>query len=133
MNLVHKGWVMHRHQTERLCQSWVRSRFANQVVMEYSPIKCLVLRPNGREKLIGAKVFARHTGDAHCRIRQRSKEPGKGLVRDETGRIDDDFAGVELRLQVIGKDFERSKVGIFLRGHVNADRTRQLAVDVEPE
>ena len=55
MYLVHKGRIMHRHQTEGLCQSWVRSRFANHVVMEYSPIKCLVLRPNGRKKLVGAK------------------------------------------------------------------------------
>ena len=104
-HLVHKGWVMHGHQTERFYQSRVRSRVANHVMMEDAPIKCLVLRPNGRKKLVGAEVFACHAGDAHCRIRQCSIEPGKSLVRDEAGRIDDDFAGVDFRLQVIGKDF----------------------------
>ena len=78
MHLVHEGRIMHRHQTEWLCQSRVRSRFTNQLVMEFSSIKRLVLRPNGREKLVGAEVFARHTGDAHCRIRQCSIEPRKG-------------------------------------------------------
>ena len=60
---------MHHHQTERLCQSRIRSGFANQLVVEGSSIKRLVLSPNGREKMVGAKVFARHAGDAQGGIR----------------------------------------------------------------
>ena len=74
--------------------------------MEFSPIKRLMLRPYGREEVVGVKVSGGHHAKPDCGIWQCSMESRKVLVCDKAGRIDEDFAGVELRLQKIGKDFE---------------------------
>jgi len=48
-------------------------------------------------------------------------EPSNILVGDKVSCINDDFAGIELGLQNVGKDFARGKVRMFPGGHVKAD------------
>ena len=43
------------------------------------------------------------------------------LICNKVACIDDDFAGIEFRLQNIGKHFERGKVGMFRGCGVKAD------------
>ena len=54
-------------------------------MMEQFPIECLMLPSNSREKVVRAEVFARHTGHAHCGVRQGSIEPRK--VSSVTKRV----------------------------------------------
>ena len=112
---------MNSHEADGLCQVRVRSRFAQQLVTEGAPIKRLMLHPYSREQMVGAEVLGRHPAKSGYGIRQPAMDPGKVLVGNKAGWIDDDFAGVEFGLQNIRKDFERGKVGAFPRAYVNTD------------
>jgi hypothetical protein len=112
---------MDRHEADGLCQVRVRSRFTNHLVIEGAPIKRLMLHPYGRKQMVGVEVLGRHPANSGYGIGQPAMDPGKVLVGNKAGWIDDDFAGVEFGLQNIGKDIERGKVGAFSRAYVNTD------------
>jgi hypothetical protein len=60
-------------------------------------------------------------------------QAGEAVVDDETGRIDNHFAGVDLGLEKIGKDFAGREVRIACGTYVQAQRTRQDTVEIQPE
>src|SRR5262249_39659107 len=55
------------------------------------------------------------------------------LVGDETRRIDNHLPGFKRRFQHVREDMAAGKIAVVLGRHVQADRTREVAVDVEPE
>ena len=112
---------MDHHKADGLCQLRVGPRFTNQPLVEGAPIKRLVLGPYRRENIVGTEVFSRQRGKPECDIRQSAMALSKVLVGDKAGWINDDFAGIEFRLQNIGKNFQRGKFGTFLGSYVKTD------------
>ena len=92
-----------------------------------------MLYTDGGEKMVRAEILCSHAAEPQRGIGQGAVQPGEDVVDDETGRIDDHLAGIEQGLQEIGKDFARGKVRLVGGAHVQAQRARQNAVEIEPE
>src|ERR1700730_1101151 len=108
------GRKMKRHQADWFGQLRIGPRRAQHLVIESALIKRLMLDPHGRQKIVGMKIFGRQHARPQRRVGQTAMKAGKLLVGDEARGIDEDPAGVEKRLQNIGKDVERPKIPVFL-------------------
>jgi hypothetical protein len=97
---------MERHQAELLRHQGVCSRLTNQLVVKGSSIKRLMLSSDGCENVIGAKISSRQHAESKRSIRQFSMEPSNVRVGDKAGCINDDFAGIEFRLQNVGENLQ---------------------------
>src|ERR1700677_5367944 len=128
--MIRNRGKMNRHEADRACQSRVRPRFADQPMVEGSPIKPLMLRPDRGQKMLRIEVNGRHPAQPDCDIRQPAMRARSGLVRDEAGRIDNDLAGIYLRLQNVRESFEGWKLRVLPGADVHPDRTDQFAVEV---
>ncbi len=94
------------HKADGLYQLRVWPRFTNDLLVERTTIKRLVLRPNGRKNIVSVEVFGCHHGKPKRGIRQSAMQPRKALVGDKASWINYDFASVEVRLQNIGNYFQ---------------------------
>jgi hypothetical protein len=49
------AWEVKRHEGYWLGQQWVRSRFGDQLIVEFATIKCLMFRPYTRKEIFSAE------------------------------------------------------------------------------
>ncbi len=79
-----------------------------------------------------AEILSRCHAEANRYQRQAAMEPGKPFVRDEPGRIDQDVAVIEQRLQDVREDVERGTIrDPPIGSDVQPQRGGQLTVDVQ--
>src|ERR1700722_9983543 len=76
------------------------------------------------------EVAARHIGEPQGHVRQFRKALLPGRIGNKAGRIDEDLALIQLRLQQIRKYGDRGSVGTFRRSDADADRTYEAAVAI---
>jgi hypothetical protein len=63
---------------------------------EDTSIERLVLDPHGSEQMVGAEIDRSHAAEPERGVGQGAVKAGEAVVDDETGRIDNHFAGVDL-------------------------------------
>jgi len=83
--LLYEGRIMDRHQAYWFCQQRVRSWFANHPIVEFPLIKRPMLRPYGREEIVGTEISGCHHAKSECRIWQCAMEPSEFLVCHKAG------------------------------------------------
>src|SRR3984957_9521177 len=79
------------------------------------------------------EIAARHIGEPQGHVRQFRKSFLPGRIGNKTGRIDEDLALIQLRLQQIRKYSDRGSVGTFRRSDADADGTYEDAVEINAE
>src|SRR5580704_6733422 len=89
--------------------------------------------PDRHDKMLGAEILRREPAQAKRHVGQSGIEPRQLRIRDEPRRIDNGLPGLEFRLQQVRKDFQARKRRLVFSRHMNADRTRELVVNVQSE
>ena len=130
--LGHLGDV-HGHQADRLGEQRIGPRVADQAMAEGAAVERLMLAADRDQEMLGVEVLGREPAQPQGRVGQPGIELREHPVGDEAGRIDDHAAGGELRIEQILEHMIAREVGMLGRGHVDADRARELAVEIEPE
>jgi hypothetical protein len=64
------AWEVKRHEGYWLGQQWVRSRFGDQLIVEFATIKCLMFRPYTRKEIFSAEILGGHHAQPECGIGQ---------------------------------------------------------------
>ena len=79
-----------------------------------------------------AEVLSRCHTEANCYQRQAAIQARKSFVCDEPGRIDQNLAVIEQRLQDVGEDVERGTIrNAPIGSDVQPQRGCQLTVDIQ--
>jgi hypothetical protein len=58
------AWEVKRHEGYWLGQQWVRSRFGDQLIVEFATIKCLMFRPYTRKEIFQRRNIGRPSRSA---------------------------------------------------------------------
>src|SRR5882724_6253626 len=100
---------------------------------EHAAIERLVLGAYGGQAQVGMEVAARHIGEPQRHVRQFRKSFLPARIGDKAGRIDDDLALIQLRLEQIRKYGDRGSVRTFRRRYAEPDGTYEDAVEINAE
>jgi len=92
-----------------------------------------MLGAHDREPEIGAEIFACQIGQPQRQIGQFRKALDPVGIGDETGRVDDDLAAVEPRVEDLAERFIRAGLPPFGRQHADTDGTVQFTVEKDAE
>jgi hypothetical protein len=99
-------------------------------VQEHAAIKRLMFGPDDGETHVGIEIFARHIGEAKRHIGQFRKPLHLVGISNEAGWIDDNLAAVQPGVQNFAEGLVRARLPPFGRQHADADRTVELAEQV---
>jgi hypothetical protein len=95
-------------------------------------IEHLMLRPHRRCDVIRVEVLCRNYPGAENYIGQPDVLPSQLSVSSHATQIDYGLVASSQRLQNAREKFERRKAGGCRRAYLKAQRTDQLAVDIQP-